>query len=96
MIVRYVDQDGDPVAVDTALIVGVSVGRVTRAGDPADELVVTLIWTVAPQPFMVAAPFGEVVSDWTAGRQQDGPPGRPLYPGVFPLVAHQYSTGGAK
>lgn len=90
----WTDQDGDAVAVDTALIVGVSVGRIAGPRDVADECVVTLIWTTAAQPFMVTAPFAEVVAAWRAGRQQDGPPLR-AYSGVFPLVAHQYPDGGA-
>lgn len=96
MIVQYVDQDGDPVAIDTALIVGVSVGRITGPRDVADECVVTLIWAQgASQPFMVATPFEQVLDTWERWREQEGAPSK-AYPGVFPLVAHQYPTGGAK
>lgn len=94
MIVTWTDQDGDPVAVDTALIVGVSVGRITGPRDPKDECVVTLIWAQGvTQPFMVATPFEQVLDTWERWREQDGPPLR-AYPNAIGWQ-QQYPNGGA-
>ena len=72
MIVVWADQDGDPVALDTRRIVGVSVGDVTGPRDPDSSVRVTLVWADGvAQPFMVAAPFEAVVAAWEQARRQD-------------------------
>lgn len=90
MIVVWSDHDGDPVAVDTATIVGLSVGDVTRPR--ATPVRVTLIWAQGvAEPFKVAAPFADVLRRWTESRGQSL--AVKAHPGVFPLVAHQYPEG---
>lgn len=70
MIRVWQDHEGDPVAVDTARIVGVSVGDVTGPRRGETGLRVTLIWCDGiAQPFMVADSFDDVVSVWEAGRK---------------------------
>lgn len=72
MIVLFADQDGDPVAVETTQIVGVSVGDLTGPRSAESDVRVTLIWAHGiSQPFMVAAPFDAVVAAWENGRAQD-------------------------
>ena len=68
MIAVWNDHDGDPIAIDTARIIALSVGDVTGPRSAGDDLRVTLIWTDAPQPFMVAAPFEDVLHRWTESR----------------------------
>jgi hypothetical protein len=94
MIVVWSDQDGDAVAVDTALIAGVSVGDVARPHAAGTSVRVTLVWVRGVgQPFMVATAFDDVVAAWKAGRETDGPAaltGAPLmgwqaqYPQIHP------------
>lgn len=82
MILVWIDHEGDPVAIESALIIGISVGTV--AGPHRDILPrsVTLIWAAGvPQPFMVAAPFQEVLEAWASARESGGTPGRPGYHG---------------
>jgi hypothetical protein len=78
MILTFADHDGDPIAVDSALIVGLSVGAITGPHKPETSVTVTLIWTTGPQPFMVAAPFADVLRRWTESR------GETLAPRVHP------------
>lgn len=74
MIALFADQDGDPVAIDTALIAGVSVGDVARPHAVGTSVRVTLVWVRGVgQPFMVATAFDDVVAAWKAGRETDGP-----------------------
>lgn len=78
MIVFWTDQDGDPVAVDTSLIGGVSVGDVTGPQPAGSPTRVTLIWLCGiAQPFMVRDEFGDVVAAWSKVRQEQGPPSYP-------------------
>lgn len=96
MILSFDDSDGDPIAVESTSIVGLSVGSVT--GPRETELRVTLIWTAGTgeKPFMARQSFDQVLTTWQAAREIDrqAPAARP-YPGVFPLVQHQYQPGGA-
>jgi hypothetical protein len=96
VILAFTDHDGDPIAVDSERIRGLSVGAIARP-HPADQsFTVTLVWVAdVPQPFMVAASFAEVLDLWTQAREATAPSSVPgsqviAYPGVFPLVAHQY------
>lgn len=98
MILFFVDPDGDPVAVESDAIVGVTVGRITgpRAAEQVAQGTVTLIHTSATvdRPFMVASTFTDVVQTWATARET--PPGAQTaiaHPGVFPLVEHQYPDG---
>lgn len=95
MIATWSDQDGDPVAVDLGEIVGLSVGDVTGPRPLGAGVRVTLVWCRGlAQPLMVAASFSDVLHRWTESRGQSL--AVRAHPGVFPLVAHQYPTGGAK
>lgn len=69
MIRVFVDQDGDPVAVDMALCAGVSVGDVAGPKAAGTSVRVTLIWARGvTQPFMVSDDFEHVVAVWEAER----------------------------
>jgi hypothetical protein len=82
VILSWTDQDGDPVAIESASIIGISVGTVTGPHRAIPPRSVTLIWADGvPQPFMVAAPFAGVLELWTAARESGGTPGRPGYHG---------------
>lgn len=71
MILNFVDQDGDDVAIESSCIVGVSVGV-----DTGTDTTVTLIWALGTgdRPFMVAAPFNDVLAAWGAARSAGPPP----------------------
>lgn len=76
MILRFADHEGDPVAIDGAAIVGLSVGSLIgpRAATDTPDLRVTLVWCAgAAQPFMVAASFEGVLAAWMAAREQAPP-----------------------
>lgn len=99
MILHFVDADGDPVDVEHSLIVGLRVGTLDRSPNP--DVRVTLIFVHgASEPFPVAATYAEVRDSWTQAREatqlsaasSSTATGQPVaaYPGVFPLVAHQY------
>lgn len=82
MILHFEDQDGDPVAIESASIIGISVGTVTGPHRNLLASRVTLIWADGvPQPFMVASAFADVLELWTAARESGGTPGRPGYHG---------------
>jgi hypothetical protein len=87
VIVAFVDPDGDPIAVESESIVGLSI----LAGSGG---AVTLVHTTATadRPFQVAAPFAAVLDTWTAAREVR--PGQGIevlaHEGVYPLVQHQY------
>jgi len=96
MLITFDDQDGDPVAVDAAAIIGLSIGTVNGPHKPGAEITVTLIWTMAAQPFMVRQPFSEVLEAWETARRVKLPPDAPqvlAYRGVYPLVTMQYPDG---
>jgi hypothetical protein len=98
VILAFRDHEGDPVAVDSAAIVGLSVGTINGPRKPDADVTVTLVWARGvAQPFMVAAPFAEVLDLWTRAREARMAHGAPTdvlaHPGVFPLVAHQYPGG---
>lgn len=99
MILTFADHDGDPVAVESAQIVGLSVGSLNGPRKPDATITVTLIWAAgAPQPFMVAASFADVLHRWTEARGESlamRTAHPTAHPGVYPLVAHQY-PGGAR
>lgn len=99
MILCFQDHEGDSIAVDATAIVGLSVGTINGPHKPGAAVTVTLVWAAGvSQPFMVAAPFAEVLDLWTRARQATLPTGAPsdvlAHKGVFPLVAHQYQPGG--
>lgn len=107
MILAWTDQDGDQVAVESASIVGVSVGRVTGPHDPKVDVTVTLVWCAGiAQPFMVAEPFEDVFAAWQKARYAGPPPeaqgahGWPMqYPhpsSVLPGAPTWASKGGAR
>lgn len=85
MILSWVDHEGDEVAIESAAIIGISVGTVTRplprpVGAP--DITVTLVWCAgAAQPFMVAAPFAEVLDAWKAARTAGPPSEQPGFHG---------------
>jgi hypothetical protein len=80
LILTWLDHDGDPVAVESASIVGLSVGSLN--GPRAAEVRVTLIWAAGVgQPFMVPAPFADVLQAWTDARTSGGTPERPGFHG---------------
>jgi hypothetical protein len=77
VILTWADHEGDPVSVESSSIVGISVGSLNgpRAATDTPDLRVTLIWCAgAAQPFMVAAPFAEVMEAWSAARTAGPPP----------------------
>jgi hypothetical protein len=64
------DQDEDMVAVDMALVAGISIGDVTGPRPAETPVRVTLIWLRGiAQPFMVADDFEHVVAVWEAERR---------------------------
>lgn len=70
MIRVFLDHEGDPVAVDMALVAGLSVGDLTGPRPPETNVRVTLIWARGvTQPFMVADAFEDVVAVWEAERK---------------------------
>lgn len=82
MILSFVDHDGDPVSVESATIVGLSVGSLNGPRESGADLRVTLIWAAGVgQPFMVAAPFDEVLAAWTNARTSGGVDDRPGFHG---------------
>jgi len=95
VILSWQDHDGDSVAVLASAIVGLSVGTINGPRTPGADVTVTLIWAAgAAQPFMVAAPFAEVLGAWSEARLAEAgardTAAQAAYPGVYPLVAHQY------
>lgn len=79
MILEFSDQDGDDVAIESSCIVGISVGVV-------GEMTVTLVWTLGTgdRPFMVAAPFADVLRAWERARTAGGKAEQPGFHG-WPL-----------
>lgn len=76
MILIFSDNDGDEVAVESATIVGLSIGAL-NGPKPAEaaDVRVTLVWCAGvPAPFMVGAPFAEVLEAWQAARVAGPPP----------------------
>lgn len=97
-VLVFSDHDGDPVAVESSAIVGLSVGAVNGPQRAGADVRVTLIWAAgATQPFMAATPFAEVLDAWTAARQAGGVGGMPGYHGwpVTPLHPSSLLTGPA-
>lgn len=92
-VLTFQDQDGDPVAVDSKLIVGLSVGTVNGPHRAGADVTVTLIWTLGTgdRPFMVAAPFADVLRRWTESRGESL--AMRAHPKAYPLVQHQYPSG---
>lgn len=78
MILVWSDPDGDPIAVASESIVGLSI---LAGAEPAGT--VTLVHTVATadRPFLVAAPFKEVLDAWTQARTSGGASGQPGFHG---------------
>ena len=69
MVLSFADHEGDPVAVDSQAIVGLSVGSINGPRAAGAELRVTLIWAAGiAQPFMVAASFETVMGAWSEAR----------------------------
>ncbi len=98
MILTFADHEGDPIAVESAAVVGLSVGTINGPQRAGAEVRVTLIWVAgASQPFMVAEPFATVLDAWTAARQAGGTGGLPGYHGwpVHPLHPSSLLTGPA-
>lgn len=90
MILTFCDHEGDPVAVLSERIIGLSVGALNGPRRPDDTITVTLIWTEAAQPFMVAASFADVLHRWTESR------GESLALRAYPIARgweHQYPNG---
>ena len=84
MILAFLDQEGDPIAIESANIMAVSIGKLNGPRTADDNGIVTLIWTVGGpvnRPFMTRQPFAEVLEAWTAARESGGTPGRPGYHG---------------
>lgn len=97
-VLVWADHEGDEVAVESASIIGLSVGTVNGPHKPDATVRVTLIWAAgAAQPFMVAADFSEVLEAWTAARQAGGTGGMPGYHGwpVHPMHPSSVLTGPA-
>lgn len=95
MILCFTDHDGDEVAVESASIIGLSVGSIASRPEVAR---VTLIWAAgASQPFMVRDSFADVLKAWDAVRQTGGVGGMPGYHGwpVTPLHPSSTVTGPA-
>lgn len=68
-VLVFQDHEGDPVAVESTTIVGISVGSLNGPREAGANLRVTLIWAAGVmQPFMVAAPFADVLHRWTESR----------------------------
>lgn len=98
MILTFADHEGDPVAVESSSIIGLSVGSVNGPRRPGDTVTVTLIWAAGiAQPFMVNQPFAEVAAAWEAARQDGGTGGMPGYHGwpVHPMHPSSLLTGPA-
>lgn len=98
MILTFADHDGDPVAVESSSIVGLSVGTVNGPHPAPDPIRVTLIWAAgAAQPFMVAEPFADVAKAWELARQAGGTGGMPGFHGwpVHPAHPSSLLTGPA-
>lgn len=94
MILRFSDFQGDPVAVESRWITGLAVVEIAVEGDITEPG--TAIRTVGGS-VMVREPFDDVLAKWGATLGYDligtgSQPEQPMavYPGVFPLVAHQY------
>lgn len=90
-VLVWQDQDGDPVAVDSERIIGLSVGSLNGPHRTGADVTVTLIWTDAAQPFMVAASFADVLHRWIESRGESL--AMKAHPRAYPLVAHQYPDG---
>lgn len=98
MILTFADHEGDPVAVESSSIIGLSVGTVNGPHQAGAQIRVTLIWAAgAAQPFMAAEPFADVAKAWEVARQAGGTGGMPGYHGwpVHPLHPSSLITGPA-
>ena len=89
-IVIWTDHEGDSVAIDSATIVGLSVGTINGPHKVGAEILVTLVWVDGVgQPFMVASTFADVLHRWTESRGESL--AMKAHPGAYPLVQHQYA-----